>query len=92
MVEHGQHPPVVRQGLRDEPRDASVSGPLCQPVEHDGSEATALPAVGDDERDLSVVRVVEAVEASDAHDLATHRRHDGFSIAVIDVREPVQLG
>ena len=56
-----------------------------------GAQSSPLPAVGHDERDLGVGRCFETVEAGDAHDLTCDHGDDRFAIAVVDVREPVQL-
>ena len=60
------HAMVLAERLRDEPCDAFRPRSMRELFEQVGADSMALPIVGDDERDLGVVRARQAVEAADA--------------------------
>jgi len=91
VVEDAEHLRVVGHRVRDEASDLRAAGPTRQRVEHCRSQAMALPCVGHDERDFRSVRVVDPVVAGDADDRTADPGDDGLALAMVHMREPVDL-
>jgi hypothetical protein len=51
----------------------------------------ALPSVGHHEGDLRLIAVIDPIEAGDADDGAVDPRDDRLAVAMVDMREPVDL-
>ena len=67
------------ESVGHESRDSRPTGVSGELPEHCVPQTVALPAVGHDERDLSVLLIVQSVEPGDAHDVVVDRGDDCFA-------------
>ena len=91
LGEDRDHLAVLGQHLGGEAPDAVLTGGGGQVLEQDGTDAAALVVVRDVEGDLGLVRVVEAVVAADADDVRAAGDDEGHAVAVVHLREALEL-
>ncbi|BBE22516.1 hypothetical protein MN0502_13990 [Arthrobacter sp. MN05-02] len=77
--------------LGREPADPVLAGGRGEVFEQDGADPASLVGVRDVEGDLGLERIVEAVIAADADDVRATRDHEGHAVAVVHLREALEL-
>ena len=90
LFERGEHPPVGRQDLCDEPRDPPLPSRSGEVFQQDGPQASALMVVTDHECDLRL-RPIDPVVATHPDDLPGHQRDQRDPVHVVNIREPNEV-
>ena len=92
LGEHTEHPPVLRQDRRREPRDAGLTRRHGEVLQENGGDPPAMMLVVDEERDLGVTPGAIPVVAGDPDQIIADQPDEPEAIDVIDTGEPVDVG